>query len=163
MRSALLIAVVLGVASAMLILMLGELPHQPVELRHFVLPSLWARFLGSIGAGIREEIWFRLGVMTVFAWIISRLIPRSSSRVSSVIGSGNVIAALLFGAMHLPQAAQATRLSGAVTFYLLVGNGIVGLACGWLYWRKGILAAIVSHITVDLVLKVFVPIFVVSA
>jgi membrane protease YdiL (CAAX protease family) len=39
----------------------------------------------------------------------------------------------------------------------------VGLACGWLYWRKGLLAAMLAHATVDLVLKVAMPMIALSS
>ena len=35
----------------------------------------------------------------------------------------------------------------------LAGNGAVGVACGWLYWRKGLIAAMVAHATANLVLR----------
>ena len=38
------------------------------------LPSSWSCLLASVGAGIREEVWLRLGLMTFFAWAITRLV-----------------------------------------------------------------------------------------
>ncbi len=36
-------------------------------------------------------------------------------------------------------------------------NGLAGLAFGWLYWRRGLEAAMVSHGAVALILHVAVP------
>jgi membrane protease YdiL (CAAX protease family) len=36
-------------------------------------------------------------------------------------------------------------------------NGLAGVVFGWLYWRRGLLAAMVAHLTFDLVLHVIVP------
>lgn len=56
--------------------------------------------------------------------------------------------------MHLPQLAQfGTPTLPAITLTLL-GNGIVGVVCGWLYWRRSLVAAILAHFTVDVILHV---------
>ena len=69
----------------------------------------------------------------------------------------NVLAALAFGLLHLQHLAQlgaATPTSIAVTLLL---NGIVGVVCGWLYWRRSLVAAILAHFAVDLILHVVSP------
>jgi membrane protease YdiL (CAAX protease family) len=43
-----------------------------------------------------------------------------------------------------------------VTF-ALVGNGVPGLIFGWLYSRKGLIAAMVCHATTDIIMRVFLP------
>jgi len=63
--------------------------------------------------------------------------------------------AILFALGHIP----ATRaLAGNITPLLLaralVLNVPVGLICGWLFWRKGIEAAIIGHFVADLVYHV---------
>ena len=39
----------------------------------------------------------------------------------------------------------------------LVLNGLAGVVFGWLYWRRGLLAAMVAHFTFDLVVLAIVP------
>jgi membrane protease YdiL (CAAX protease family) len=34
---------------------------------------------------------------------------------------------------------------------------VPGLVFGWLYWRRGLVAAMLAHFGLDLVLKVFIP------
>jgi hypothetical protein len=36
----------------------------------------------------------------------------------------------------------------------LVLNGFAGLVFGWLYWRRGLLAAMIAHTSADVVLHV---------
>jgi membrane protease YdiL (CAAX protease family) len=74
-----------------------------------------------------------------------------------VIWPANVIAAALFAAIHLPQAAALFGLSAPVLTFVLVGNGLPGLAFGWLYWRRGLLAAMAARGAADVVLKVVLP------
>ncbi len=124
-------------------------------------PAWWVVLLASIGAGIHEEVWFRLGVMTVLAWLGARLTGRTTAG-PVVLWGANVGAALLFGAIHLPQAAAMSTLEPSLVAFVLAANGVVGLACGWLYWRHGLVAAMVAHAVVDIVMKVLVPLVVPS-
>ncbi len=68
-----------------------------------------------------------------------------------------MLAALAFGAAHLPAAANLWPLDGAVVARTLLLNGIAGLVFGWFYVRHGLESAMVSHFAADIVLHVFVP------
>ena len=68
-----------------------------------------------------------------------------------------MLAAILFGAGHLPATALIWPLTGAVLARAFVLNGLVGVAAGWLYWRKGILLAMAAHFSADIVLHVLLP------
>jgi membrane protease YdiL (CAAX protease family) len=125
---------------------------QPPRLRNVSLPGPVVQTLASVGAGLNEEIIFRLGAMTLFAWAGSKL-TRGDAPGPAVFWTANVLAALVFGAAHLPQAASIVGLSAAAVAFVLAGNGIVGVACGWLYWRKGLVTAMVAHATANLVLR----------
>jgi membrane protease YdiL (CAAX protease family) len=137
---------------------------EPPELaRELIVPSAWQGFLVSIGAGIREEIWFRLGFMTFLVWI-GTLVTRAAHPdvlmhrpPQSVQTIANLLAALLFAAMHLPQAQALLGLSGPIILFVLVGNGLPALVFGWLYWHRGLLSAMLAHFSFDLVLKVVLP------
>jgi membrane protease YdiL (CAAX protease family) len=75
-----------------------------------------------------------------------------------VVWIAMVLATLLFGAVHLPQAAElGGALPASVVAYVLLGNGLGGLVFGWLYWKRGLLAAATAHFTVDVVLYVVAP------
>jgi membrane protease YdiL (CAAX protease family) len=37
----------------------------------------------------------------------------------------------------------------------MLGNIMVGTLYGWLYWQRGLFAAIIAHFSVDLMLHVF--------
>ena len=75
-----------------------------------------------------------------------------------MIWIGNLLACLIFGAAHLPQGARFTGgLSPQLITAALVGNGVPGLMFGWLYWRKGLIAAMVCHALADIMIKVLPP------
>ncbi len=74
-----------------------------------------------------------------------------------MVWAGNLLAALLFGAAHLPQAAQFYGFSGPIAVHTLLLNAIPGVVFGWLYWRRGLVAAMVAHGVADVVLKAVLP------
>ena len=43
-------------------------------------------------------------------------------------------------------------LNPVVVSFILLVNGGVGLLCGWLFWTRGIEAAMACHVAIDLVL-----------
>lgn len=152
-------AVIGGVFVAIALLMLQRLLKSwiPRPARHIVAPGIWSSLLASVGAGIREEVWMRLGLLTLFAWIGTKIAhqPRPGALVLWI---ANAMAALLFGMIHLPQVASlAGPLTLQLTAYVLLLNGIGGLVFGWMYWRHGLFAAMLSHFSADLVAKVVWP------
>jgi hypothetical protein len=160
MRSALKTAVILSIVAATFDVVLGYGIEKWGEIDINLLPPpWWASFLGSIGAGINEEIWLRLGIMTFFVWLGTKLTFQKSPG-AAVIWIGNLLACLIFGALHLPQVARVTgHLSTQLVTFALVGNGVPGLMFGWLFWRKGLIAAMVCHAMTDIVMKVVLPLF----
>jgi membrane protease YdiL (CAAX protease family) len=107
--------------------------------------------------GFTEEILLRWGMMSFLVWLLAAIFergrendspPRSIFFVLAIL-----ISALLFGLGHLP---VASMLAGGLTLpiflYVLVGNSIFGVVAGLLYWRRGMEAAILAHISAHLVL-----------
>jgi hypothetical protein len=117
------------------------------------IPSVprWMGLLASFGAPVIEEVVFRLFAMTMVAWVLQKI---TGHRALSIVG-GNVVAALAFGAAHLPQGVMLFgSMSPALLSFALVGNGLVALACGYLFWKKGFECAMALHFGADLVLHV---------
>jgi hypothetical protein len=107
----------------------------------------------SIGASVAEEVWFRLGLMTLLVWVGTRF--RADRKATPTwVASVLLLVALAFGLAHLPQlAAHGAASSFAVTATVL-GNVVVSVLYGWCYWKRGLLAAITAHFVLDLVLHV---------
>ena len=53
-----------------------------------------------------------------------------------------------------PQLAQFGTLTSVAIASTLLGSAIVGVVCGWLYWRRSLVAAILAHFAVDLIIQV---------
>jgi membrane protease YdiL (CAAX protease family) len=164
-RASLVPSLIVGIGLGMILALIDwGVESDPAQGEQPILmPPAWEGLLASISAAIREEIWFRLGCMTLFAWIGTMLVrPFLSDRVEPpvpIVWIANLVAALLFAAIHLPQAHLLVGLSTPVLVFVVLGNGLPGMIFGWLYWRRGLMAAIVAHFGFDLVLKVIIPLF----
>ncbi|MCV2366999.1 CPBP family intramembrane glutamic endopeptidase [Roseateles oligotrophus] len=98
--------------------------------------------------GITEELLLRWGLMSLIAWSLWRVLQRDRGEPHpGLFWSAIVLSALLFGLGHLPAAkAILGPLTPEVIAYLLLGNGVFGLLAGWLFWRRGLEAAMLAHI-----------------
>jgi hypothetical protein len=150
----LLPALVLGVGGALAIVAAyysffrprldGQTVRSMEELRMGLGP--WARLLYG---GIVEEVLFRWGVMTLLAWIIAELFGGPTPAVMWMV---ILVSGVLFGIGHLPS----YRLAGCQVTPLFLGLMIVlnlwaTLICGWLFWKYGLLAAMIAHMLYHLV------------
>jgi membrane protease YdiL (CAAX protease family) len=109
--------------------------------------------MASLYGGITEELMLRLFVFSSLAWLLTRLV-RATVPLSNIdLWSVNIITAVLFGLAHLPATRVVMGLSRFVVVRALVLNGIPGLIFGWLYWRFGLEAAIISHFCSDIVIQ----------
>lgn len=107
----------------------------------------------SIGAAIGEEVWFRLGVMTLLLWAWTRL--RGERSIQPIVAwSTIVLASVAFAMAHLPQLAYYGAMSAGAISGTIVGNAAVGILYGWCYWRRSLIAAMAAHFSVDLVIHV---------
>lgn len=104
--------------------------------------------------GITEELLLRWGLMTLVAWLGWRFVQRGvGAPTSSVMVGANAIAALLFGAGHLPAvAALGVPLTTDVIAYIVAANAVPGFLFGELYWKRGLEAAMLAHATAHVVL-----------
>lgn len=73
---------------------------------------------------------------------------------NAVVWVANILAAVLFGLGHLPTMSLLVPITPLVIARALVLNGLLGIVFGWLYWERGLEAAIISHFYADIVLHV---------
>lgn len=103
-----------------------------------IKPSLLSRFLYG---GITEEILIRFGMMTLVMWLAVKVLPSTAAAWSSI-----AVASLLFALGHLPAVFAVIAEPSAMLYtYILIGNIAGGLVFGWLYWKKGLEAAMIGH------------------
>ncbi len=156
-RPAIALSVALGLAAGVVILALDTVlrPHLPPPLSP--PPSgveRWRGFLGSFYGGTAEEIYARLFLMSLIAWIAWRLTRRPRPAPSGIYWLALVLAALLFGAGHLPFTLRIWGPDPVNIVRTILLNAIAALPLGWLFWKRGLEYAMVAHFAVDLVLHV---------
>lgn len=96
--------------------------------------------------GITEELLTRWGLMSAFAWIGWRVAGKPAEIPRTIFWLAIVLSALLFAAGHLPLLfALVDAPPRWVVAAVMVGNTLPGLLFGWLFWRRGIEAAIMAH------------------
>lgn len=117
---------------------------------------------GALMAGITEEVWFRLGLMTLIVFVLRRLF-RLKETHAWVAWLANVLAVLPFGLLHLTNVgAIGAPINLWTTATVVVLNGAAGVVFGWLYWRRGLESAMLAHFSMDIVLHVLAPLLLLS-
>lgn len=123
--------------------------YLPSELPEFGFRGFWGGALISASAAIGEEVWFRLGMMTILVWLASKIFNQESPS-PTIIWSILVMVSFVFGMAHFPHLASQDAANPAAMFGTLSGNVAVSIFYGWLFWKRGLLAAMIAHFSVDL-------------
>lgn len=165
-RAILPVSIIVGVVASALIIGLEILIFQPALMKELgdsanalnlqnAQPAAWKGFLASFYGGIVEEVLLRLFLMSLLAWL-GKFISHTADGLpaSGVLWVANILAAIIFGLGHLPATATIIPLTPLVITRAIVLNGLAGVAFGWLYWKRGLEAAMISHFSADMVLHV---------
>ena len=125
------------------------------------LPA-WHGFLASFYGGINEEILLRLFLMTLLVWIFFKIKKTEDGKPTKVgIWLAIILAAVIFGVGHLPTVFAITTPTPLLIVRTIILNCAGGIIFGWLYWKKGLESAMISHFSADIVLHVILPLIVV--
>ncbi|TSB45741.1 CPBP family intramembrane glutamic endopeptidase [Alkalicoccobacillus porphyridii] len=96
--------------------------------------------------GIAEEIMLRWGVMSLLVFMMWKVFQRKLTQPTQIIiWIGIILSALLFGLGHYGATAAVTEMTPVVFARMLFLNGFAGIIYGWLYWKKGLEAAMIAH------------------
>jgi hypothetical protein len=113
-------------------------------------PNTFEWFLRCLSAALTEEIFFRLGLMTFFVWVLRSIVKKPAIDVPS-LWVGNLLSALVFAGAHLP---QLTYHGWGLLIPFVMFSTSAGMVMGWLYMRYGLISAIVAHFIGDLMVYV---------
>lgn len=145
-----------GVATALLVLGLDQLLFAGVSLERVrevgELPFA-SRVLICLFAAVSEELLYRLGVATLVASLaFLALRPLTAHAAPAAIWLGILMACVLFGLAHVGNLPHVPHpYLRAITL-----NGIAGLVLGWLYWYRGLEAAMIAHLGADVTIYLVV-------
>lgn len=165
-KAILLPSILLGVIGSVLVIVLDSLFFMPMLMTELgdkaaslnqeaLQPAAWKGLLASFYGGINEEILLRLGLMSILVWV-GRFVSKTEEGKPTllVLWSANILAAILFGLGHLPATAALFPITPLVILRAITLNGLIGIAFGYLYFKRGLEAAMISHFTADIVLHV---------
>lgn len=114
--------------------------------------------------GIIEELMMRFFFMTLIAFVIWKLFASRYSKENiptAVFVVANIIAALVFAALHLPATvAIFSKLTPVLVLRCFLLNGCFAVIFGELYRRYGIIYAMMSHAIFHIVSKLIWLIFI---
>lgn len=165
-RAILPICIVSGILSTLILLALEFWYFQPAMAKEAVAtatalnlhtgqPAAWKGLLASFYGGIAEETLLRLFLMSLLVWLGSFLSKTAEGKpANGVFWIANILAAVLFGFAHLPAVSLIVNITPLVIVRTVVLNGLLGILFGWLYWKRGLESAMISHFSADLVLHV---------
>jgi len=114
-----------------------------------------AGLLQTVYGGVTEEILLRYGLLTGVVWLAGRLVDPHDT---VVVWTAILVTSVAFGVSHLPTTAAVFELTPGIVGRALLLNGVAGVAFGWLYWRHGLVAAVVAHLGADVVLNLVLPV-----
>lgn len=119
---------------------------------------VWKKFLGSFYGGIGEEILLRLFFVSMLVWLLAKFTKQPSATTNNgIVWTAIVIAAVVFGIAHLPATAAITTITPLIIIRAITLNGIGGLIFGWLYWKRGLVAAMIAHFCTDIMILIVLP------
>lgn len=157
-KSGILAALAVGFASSLVITLAEKfvfMQYLPDAMESFSFSPLYLAAAVLYG-GIIEEVLLRLGLMTVILWLLTRSQKKQNAAEGLEPAKRHVsdlqawiaisISALLFALGHLPATSQMFGLSVPIVIRSLLLNGFAGIGFGWLYWKKGLIYAMLGHI-----------------
>ena len=104
--------------------------------------------------GITEELLLRWGLLTLLVWAAWRIFQRGRGTPRAIyFVSAIVISSVVFGIGHLPVvSALEVDFTLPIVAFIVLANSLFGLIAGYLYWQKGLEAAIIAHMSTHVVI-----------
>lgn len=142
-------ALLLGLAAAVILVVYSSVilprvadPAMLERMASFSVP-LPTRILYG---GITEELLTRWGLVSLIVWAISRMGGRGERPAAAGYWIAITLAAALFAIGHIPMLlGLSIQPSAGLVVAVLLANSVPGIMFGWLFWRRGIEAAMIAH------------------
>ena len=163
LRSILMPCIIPGVVGAVIAIGVDRLVFRPLIPGFSTIItqiSGWQGIVASFYGGIIEELEMRLLLLSVVAWLIGKVshtAQRTPSRAAFLIAT--IAAAVVFALGHLPATSLSVGITPPVVVRSLVLNGGLGLLFGYLYCRRGLEAAMLTHFSSDIVIHFILSLF----
>ena len=164
-KKGIIITVILTIISVLVFFPGDKLIFGPfsdwVNNQYTVSPTIYKILGGLLVGGIVEEVMMRLFLMSLIAFVISRLFCKNKTEIPvKAYVIANIIAAVLFAAGHIPSTMTMTTLTPIILFRCFLFNGGLGLGFGYLYRKHGIGCAMLAHGFAHLIADTLMIIFI---
>ncbi|MBN1134945.1 MAG: CPBP family intramembrane metalloprotease, partial [Anaerolineae bacterium] len=117
----------------------------------------WQLILASIKAGVTEEIWMRVVLMSLLVWVGSLISKDRNGRPTpAVFWVAIVLCALLFAGSHVESRLAIPGITVGDLAVITSSNTFLGIILGWLFWKLGLEAAMLAHFMIDAVASAIV-------
>ncbi len=114
-------------------------------------PPLWQRFLYSFYISIVEEVILRFFLVTLFVWISWKIKKTSEGLPTNTgIWLSILLVSVIYGIVYLSGISSSIDSSLMLAIGIIILNLMAGSIFGWLYWKKGLEAAILANLTATL-------------
>ena len=114
----------------------------------------------GVGFPIIEEIHFRLFLMTVLVWLITKLVRAPASNLSAKgWWTAIVVQGLIFGAIHAATGEGTLWWEPRAVQMLFEPRIVAGIVLGYVYWRWGLETSILAHVIADLSVLCYLTLF----
>lgn len=147
--------VFIGVLTGFVIVSLSYFLN-PLDDVRFSSTTLLMKVGASFYGGVVEELLTRFFLVSLFVIILSKF-KRVASIDSLKYYIAIILAAILFGVGHLPLAYSLAESTVWLTLVIVFLNSIGGIVFGYLYWKRGLFAAIVAHFMADIMILIIWP------
>lgn len=155
-RSSFAVSILVAVAATPLIILL----NQDVDPQGY--PAPWKLVLASVDAGVQEELFSRLFLVNILAWLGGLVWHEQDGRpTQAILWSAILLSALVFGWGHIDDKLTIPGAAWDDLATLMAVSTLYGVIFGVLYWRLGIECALLAHFTLDAFASgVIVPVYI---
>jgi hypothetical protein len=123
-----------------------------IDLEPGSYPAIWKPILASVDAGVQEEIFSRLLLMTLFVWLGSLVWREPDGRPTRVVfWIAIIISGVLFGWSHIDDKLSNPEIPVSMLLVIMIATSFFGIILGWMYWTQGIECAMLAHFFLDAV------------
>ncbi|WP_158555971.1 CPBP family glutamic-type intramembrane protease [Peribacillus glennii] len=154
-RQTVLFSAVLGAIVTFFVLLIDKFIFLPMVPEIAELPTVGnVNFLIGLSTvfqgGYTEEVLMRFGGVTLIVWLLSIIFKK---KPAWIYVTAIFLIAIYFGIGHI--GAFGPDPSAMLVFRTIVLNAMLGVATGFLYWKKGLEYAMIAHIMADIIIHSF--------
>lgn len=132
------------------VIFLAFTPTLSAEFMDKIATSQISLFTRVFNGAVTGEILHRFGFMTFLVWLGHKM---SGQLTPSTYWTAIIASIVLFAAAEIsPMLMMGNTISMGHLLYQIPITAISVTIAGWLYWRKGLEAAILAHVTANIIL-----------